>query len=205
MQHRRWIVGLGIWLASLMLLAATCYGDAEPGKVTSSIRLTPAERAEADALEQAMSKLATRCREQNPADPCVPPKAYVQGDGVAPHYYPEHIIKIPHLALDPRLRPLTAHELSHAWFADARELCQSDQVQCERNANVHGIEVLMVGYGYSEERAAGMMRALLVAMVKSNAKTSRSHPDWCAELHDYQRRVYAASVDPYPCEEVASK
>jgi len=207
MPHKRWIVGLGTWLAATALLAALCSGCASSGQVGSDIwtSLSPAERAEADVLEQAMAKLAAHCREQNPADPCVPPKVYAHGDGTTPRYGPGHIISIPRLALDPRLRSLTAHELSHAWFADARELCQTDQVQCERNANVHGIEVLMIGYGSSEERAAGLMRALLVAMVTSHAKTSRAHPDWCAELHDYQRRVYAASVNPYSCEEVAAK
>lgn len=178
-------------------------GCVSAGQVGTDIwhALTPAERAEADVLEQAMAKLAALCREQNPGGPCVPPAGVVTWSDTTPHYGPGHLISVPRLALDPRLRAVMAHELAHAWFADARTACQAGwkAVVCERNANLHGIQILVAGYGYDASTAGSMMWASLVTAVQQGVKPSPGHPDPCAELHDYERRAGASAL--YACTE----
>ncbi|HET9924342.1 MAG TPA: hypothetical protein VFS98_09485 [Methylomirabilota bacterium] len=194
----------GLALALALSLGLLLTGCVSSGKVGTDIwhSLTPAERTEADVLEQAMAKLAALCHEENPKDPCLPPRVYVHGNGSSPEYGAGHIISVPRRALDPRLRPLMAHELSHAWFADARDDCQTEAkaVICERNANFHGIAVLMAGYRYDARTATKMMWALLAVEVRSHVKPSRGHPDACAELHDFERRMDAVTY--YQCDEL---
>ncbi len=200
-MRRGFVLGL-----SLVLMLAGCVSS---GKVGTDIwhSLTPAERAEADVLEQAMAKLAAKCREQNPKDPCVPPSVIVTWSGTTPHYGPGHIISVPRLALDPRARAIMAHELSHAWYADSRDDCRNEQ----RLSSASGMPMSTAsrcswtGTAMTNARRSRMMWMLLTVAVKRQVKPSRAHPDWCAELHDYERRTDERRVASHPCEERAAR
>ncbi len=198
------------WVTTALVLAGTLAGCVSAGRVGTDVwtTLTPEQRAEADRFEAAMARMAAACRAEHhaPADDpqrrCVPPKTYVHRDGVRPHYTPATgLLSIPRNALVPALRPLLAHEAAHAWYADARDDCQgaAKAVACERNANLHGVHVLVVGYGYGEQEAVTAMWRMLVAAVRAGAAPSPGHPDPCAELKDFERRV--GTTQPYACQE----
>jgi N-formylglutamate amidohydrolase len=94
-----------------------------------------------------------------------------------------------------------AHEIGHAWWADASADCQSEAkaYMCEQNANYQAGHVLIVGYGYNDAAAVQMMWDQLVFMAQNGAKPSHGHPDACAELHAFERRVGRSPL--YACEE----
>jgi hypothetical protein len=192
-------------IAALLLFLLT--GCATPCKVNTDIwhSLTPEQRGEADVLETVLAKLGARCLAENPGQPCTPPKVLLTWAGTQPQYARvTHTILIPAWALKSETRPTMAHEIGHAWWADARDDCGTPEklILCEYNANHHAIFVLMVGYGYDERTAIRMRWSVLVWSVASAVKPSPGHPDACAELHAFERRL---GIREYACTERVSK
>jgi hypothetical protein len=192
-------------LISSGLAAMLLFGCASPGQVKPDVwhRLTTEQQAEATVVEGALAKLVEECRTVHPADQCVPAKVLVTWEGTTPHYSVEtHTIFIPAKMLDPLLRAVVAHEIAHSWYPSARD-CQGTKVpSCEDEANWLGIAVLQVGYGMPEQNAIRLMWVTLrVAASKPTAPT-RAHPDFCAELHRFERRIGA--VTPDACQERAA-
>jgi hypothetical protein len=187
-----WTLGLAI-IVALFIVAVIFLttGCVTAGKVETDIghSLTPEQRAEASMLEVAIENIRAKCAEQVPAVTCTLPWVVVS-ETVSVAVYRNGSVFIPPQQLHPAFRPLVAHELAHHYFSDARNCRGERLVVCERNGNVHGIQVLMVGYGYDLPTAARLMHAYLVVGVTVN-KPLPGHPDACAELHDFERRVSA--------------
>lgn len=206
MSPRRWLV-----LSLVLVLLAGC---ATPGTVKSDLwtRLTPAEQKEADALTLAVDRLSQACQkelETKPGNVCPPPpRIWVHGNGTWAHYDPNtHTIQLPHAALNPYFRASLAHELAHAWFADARGTggnCQTEaQAEaCEDAANFHAPLILTVGYSYDAPTAINLVWQMLVRVLKQD-KHQRGHADTCRELHAFETKIGAPSL--YPCTEVATR
>jgi hypothetical protein len=148
-----------------------------------------------------LAKLVEECRTVNPVEQCVPPKVLVTWEGTTPHYSRvSHGIAIPAKMLDPILRGVVAHEIAHSWYPIARDDCQGAKAPaCEMEANWWGVRVLIVGYGMSEDAAIRLVWRTLIAQSKHPEQTSSAHPDFCHELHDFERRIQATT--PYACEE----
>lgn len=178
-------------------------GCAAEGKVETDDgrSLTPEQRAEADALEAAIENIRAKCAEQVPAVTCTLPWVVVS-ETVGVAVYRNGSVFIAPQQLHPAFRAAVAHELAHHYFSDARNCRGERVVVCERNANVHGIWVLMVGYGYDFPTAARLMHESLVVGLNVD-KPVPGHPDPCAELHDFERRIFAAPQTLYPCTEQA--
>lgn len=191
------------FLAGLGLLLLVITGCATPGTVNTDIwhSLTPEQRAEADVVEAALAKLRASCLAEQQADPqqapdpCHLPQVYLIHGGLdrPPYNRIGHPIQTPASMLRPewQYRAVMAHEIAHSWWSDARDDCKPDAkaVRCEYNANFHAITVLEQGYGYTNHEAAVMMWRLLSGMVRIKVKPSPGHPDACAELHNYERRI----------------
>lgn len=208
MSPRRWLV---FTLVLVMLM-----GCATPGTVSTDIwhSLTPAQRAEADVVETALSKLRALCLAEHQADqpatdPCVLPQVHLVRWGIKRAQYNRfgHVIEIPVSTLRSEwaYRATMAHEIGHAWWADARDHCQPEAqaIRCEYNANFHAIAVLELGYGYTNHEATVLMWRLLSGAVRIKVKPSPGHPDACAELHDLEKRLTGIS-SPYACTELAA-
>ncbi len=190
-----------LFIVAVIFVATGCV---TAGKVeTDSHRLTPEQRAEADALETAIENIRANCAEQVGAMTCTLPWVVVS-ETVGVAVYRNGSVFIPPQQLHPAFRAVVAHELAHHYFSDARN-CRGGErlVVCERNANVHGIQVLMVGYGYDFSTAARLMHDYLVVALNNVNKPSPGHPDACAELHDFEQRIFATPQTLYPCTEQA--
>lgn len=190
-----------LFIIAVIFVATGCV---TAGKVEtdSGPPLTPEQRAEADALETAIENIRAKCEEQVPAVTCTLPWVVVS-ETVSVAVYRNGSVFIPPQQLHPAFRAVVAHELSHHYFSDARNCRGERLVVCERNANAHGVQVLMVGYGYDFPTAARLMHDYLVFAVNNFNKPSPGHPDACAELHDFEQRMFATPQTLYPCTEQA--
>src|SRR5262249_14058485 len=145
--------------------------------------LTPAQQDEARVLEAAIAKLEAACRAQVPAPAtCTPPTVRITREGTSPQFVhsPHGLILAPAWTLAPEFRAIMAHDLAHAWFADARDDCgtPAGRTRCEWRANFHAAEILVRGYGYDEITAARKVHALLVVYVQ-RGKPTPGHDDYC--------------------------
>ena len=197
-------------LAFVLIVALTgCAGTVTKGLLLPS--LTVSEQAEAAKLEQAMALVKEDCVYQARLSGAslsycqwIAPHVVVVRNGATPRYQNGYTkIEIPRSLLinHPVAHAVLSHELSHAWFSDARDDCRDVQkiVLCEQAANRWAVRVLQVGYGYSHGQAIAAVRAYLVRAVVQKAQPSRGHPDACAETHAFE--LWAGVTPLYPCQE----
>lgn len=156
------------WVA--VALAVLLTGCASAGQVKGDVWtvLSPAEQAEAQAIEAATAKLAEACLRTHTDTICRSPGIYVHRNGMWPTYNRQgHLISLPRFVLRPAWRGVVAHELAHAWFSNARDDCQgtAKKARCERNANHHAVEILEIGFGYDRATAFRMVSSMLTCVV----------------------------------------
>jgi hypothetical protein len=183
---------VGASLVALAFVLAGCGG----GKVITPFwaQLTPAERAEADAIETATRRLCAQVQA------CTPPVIGVgalgsKGKGV--HYAGNNSIELPRAVLDGQHRALVAHELAHWWKGHGPAACGGAlAVLCEREANYVAVYVLQEGFRMTFQEAARTMHVFLLRLARASPPPTPGHPDWCAELHDFERRV---GISQSPC------
>ena len=194
-----WVVGLTTALA-----LAGCAAQMSPP-------YSDAEQARIDEYEKAAQRvLKSREIEGRPpgvrvgSDPVLVnaghPTAYYQsraglGDVGRPGTI---VVNRPVLADDYIAQAVLSHELAHFVLGHTEVRCRDRQHECEVEAYVASVEILMTGWGQSYADAVRLqyayLKSVVLAIQRGEATVARGHVDPCRELQDFSARFQTSAT-----------
>lgn len=104
------------------------------------------------------------------------------------------------LADDYVAQAVLSHELAHFVLGHTGARCRDRQHECEVEASVASVELLMTGWGQSYADAVRLqyayLKSVVLAVQRGEATVARGHVDPCRELQDFSSRFQtSASCD----------
>jgi hypothetical protein len=178
-------------------------------------RMTPpysdAERARVDEYERAAERVLTS-REiagrppsvQVGSDPALVnaghPAAYYQRRATLVDLGRPGAIVVnrPVLAEDYIAQAVLSHELAHFVLGHTDERCRDRQHDCEVEAYVTSVELLMTGWGHSYADAVRLqyayLKSVVLAVQRGDATVAPGHVDPCRELQEFSTRFQASAT-----------
>ena len=194
----------GLAMAAVALMPAGC-----------AARLAPAysdpEQARIDEYEKAAQRvLESRGIDGQPpvvrvgSDPALVnaghPAAYYQaGARLADAGRPGTIlVNRPVLADDYIAQAVLSHELAHFVLGHTQDRCRDRQHECEVEAHVGSVELLMTGWGQSYGDAVRLqyayLKSVVLAVQRGEATVAKGHIDPCRELQEYAARFQTSAT-----------
>jgi hypothetical protein len=178
-------------------------------------RMTPpysdAERARVDEYERAAERVLTS-REiagrppsvQVGSDPALVnaghPAAYYQRRATLVDLGRPGAIVVnrPVLAEDYIAQAVLSHELAHFVLGHTDERCRDRQHDCEVEAYVTSVELLMTGWGHRYADAVRLqyayLKSVVLAVQRGDATVAPGHVDPCRELQEFSTRFQASAT-----------
>lgn len=204
MHGRRTGLMVGALTAMLTLGVAGCAARATPP-------YSDPERARVDEYEKAAERVL-KSREiagrpptlQVGSDP-----ALVNAGHPAAYYRPPAgqpgmggpgaiVVNRPVLADDYIAQAVLSHELAHFVLGHTADRCRDRQHECEVEAYVGSVELLMTGWGFSYADAVRLqyayLKSVVLAVQRGDATVARGHVDPCRELQEFSARFQASAT-----------
>jgi predicted SprT family Zn-dependent metalloprotease len=108
------------------------------------------------------------------------------------------VVNRPALADDYVAQAVLSHELAHFVLGHTDDRCRDRQHECEVEAYVASVELLMTGWGHSYADAVRLQYAYLnsvvLAVQRGDATVARGHVDPCRELQEFSARFQASAT-----------
>jgi hypothetical protein len=195
------VVGLA---AVLALGLAGCAGRVSPP-------YSDGEQARLDEYEQAAGRIL-KSREIGGRPPIVhvgSDPALVNAGHPAAYYRPRAaladlgrpgtiVINRSVLADDYIAQAVLSHELAHFVLGHTDDRCRDRQHECEVEAYVGSVELLMTGWGHSYADAVRLqyayLKSVVLAVQRGEATVARGHIDPCRELQEFSTRFQASAT-----------
>jgi hypothetical protein len=102
------------------------------------------------------------------------------------------------LADDYVAQSVLSHELAHYVLGHADGRCKDRQHECEVEAYVTSVELLMTGWGQSYSDAVRLqyayLKSVVLAVQRGEATVARGHGDPCRELQEFAARFQATAT-----------
>jgi predicted SprT family Zn-dependent metalloprotease len=102
------------------------------------------------------------------------------------------------LADDYIAQAVLSHELAHFVLGHTDERCRDQQHDCEVEAYVGSVELLMTGWGHSYADAVRLqyayLKSVVLAVQRGEATVARGHVDPCRELQEFSARFQASAT-----------
>ena len=106
------------------------------------------------------------------------------------------MVNRPVLADDYVAQAVLSHELAHFVLGHTDDRCRDRQHECEVEAYVGSVELLMTGWGHSYSDAVRLqyayLKSVVLAVQRGEATVARGHVDPCRELQDFSARFQTA-------------
>jgi len=121
------------------------------------------------------------------------PAAYYRRDtGLAVGRPGAILVNRPVLADDYIAQAVLSHELAHFVLGHTDDRCRDRQHECEVEAYVGSVELLMTGWGHSYSDAVRLqyayLKSVVLAVQRGEATVARGHVDPCRELQEFSAR-----------------
>ena len=188
----------------LALALAGCAGRTTPP-------YSSAEQARIDEYEKAAERvLASREIAGRPPSVEVGSDPALVGAGHPAAYYRRRagstglgrpgviVVNRPVLADDYIAQAVLSHELAHFVLGHTDDRCQDRQHECEVEAYVGSVELLMTGWGHSYADAVRLqyayLKSVVLAVQRGEATVARGHVDPCRELQEFSARFQASAT-----------
>ncbi|HEY7040627.1 MAG TPA: hypothetical protein VID28_17320 [Methylomirabilota bacterium] len=101
------------------------------------------------------------------------------------------------LADDYIAQAVLSHELAHFVLGHTEEGCRERRHDCEVEAYVTSVELLMTGWGHSYADAVRLqyayLKSVVLAVQRGEATVARGHVDPCRELQEFSTRFQASA------------
>ena len=108
------------------------------------------------------------------------------------------VVNRPVLAEDYIAQAVLSHELAHFVLDHTDERCRDRQHECEVEAYVASVELLMTGWGHSYADAVRLqyayLKSVVLAVQRGDATVARGHVDPCRELQEFSARFQASAT-----------
>jgi predicted SprT family Zn-dependent metalloprotease len=108
------------------------------------------------------------------------------------------VVNRPVLAEDYIAQAVLSHELAHFVLGHTDERCRDRQHECEVEAYVASVELLMTGWGHSYADAVRLqyayLKSVVLAVQRGDATVARGHVDPCRELQEFSARFQASAT-----------
>jgi hypothetical protein len=102
------------------------------------------------------------------------------------------------LADDYIAQSVLSHELAHFVLGHTEEGCRERQHDCEVEAYVASVELLMTGWGHGYADAVRLqyayLKSVVLAVQRGEATVARGHGDPCRELQDFSTRFQTSAT-----------
>jgi len=102
------------------------------------------------------------------------------------------------LADDYIAQAVLSHELAHFVLGHTEQRCRDRQHECEVEAYVGSVELLMTGWGQSYDDAVRLqyayLKSVLLAVQRGEATVARGHVDPCRELQEFSARFKTSAT-----------
>jgi hypothetical protein len=108
------------------------------------------------------------------------------------------VVNRPVLADDYIAQAVLSHELAHFVLGHTGDHCRERQHECEVEAYVTSVELLMTGWGHSYSDAVRLqyayLKSVVLAVQRGEATVARGHVDPCRELQEFSARFQASAT-----------
>lgn len=108
------------------------------------------------------------------------------------------VVNRPVLADDYIAQAVLSHELAHFVLGHTEARCRDRQHECEVEAYVASVEILMTGWGQSYADAVRLqyayLKSVVLAIQRGEATVARGHVDPCRELQDFSARFQTSAT-----------
>lgn len=108
------------------------------------------------------------------------------------------VVNRPVLAEDYIAQAVLSHELAHFVLGHTDDRCRDRQHECEVEAYVASVELLMTGWGHSYADAVRLqyayLKSVVLAVQRGDATVARGHVDPCRELQEFSARFQTSAT-----------
>lgn len=108
------------------------------------------------------------------------------------------VINRPVLADDYIAQAVLSHELAHFVLGHTDDRCRVRQHECEVEAYVGSVELLMTGWGLSYADAVRLqyayLKSVVLAVQRGDATVAHGHVDACRELQEFSVRFQTSAT-----------